>query len=277
MGKSIQSYCKPCFKKQNRLDFNRSVDVIGCPKGTAKCLLFVHGGGGCRAMFKRHAESLKDKYTSVLMDLPGHGALMDTELTRKSAFDEILRVANEYCVTFHNVKPIYIGGSLGAYLGMELLGTYPDIFSSAVLTMAGQNVGVGRGWAAWIGICGMKIVIPLLSSAQLLSGMVSQAKANGNIPNDLLEEMVLDTGMFFNQSRNKVEILGKSNPLATLGNFAGRILFINGSKDYRDSEQIWLQASQKGELKVYEGGDHFFSHDVRFMDRFLTDISDFVS
>lgn len=56
-----------------------------------------------------------------------------------------------------------------------------------------------------------------------------------------------------------------------------RCLFINGSKDHRDSEQIWLEAAGKdSKLLVYEGADHFFSHDNRFFDRVIEDISSFI-
>jgi len=46
------------------------------------------------------------------------------------------------------------------------------------------------------------------------------------------------------------------------------ILFFNGSMDYRDSEELWLDLCQKKKLsalKVSESGDHFFCHDSRFV------------
>jgi fermentation-respiration switch protein FrsA (DUF1100 family) len=55
------------------------------------------------------------------------------------------------------------------------------------------------------------------------------------------------------------------------------ILFINGSEDYRDSENIWLEAAGKSsKLILYEGGDHFFSHDKRFYNRIIEDIVEFI-
>jgi fermentation-respiration switch protein FrsA (DUF1100 family) len=52
-----------------------------------------------------------------------------------------------------------------------------------------------------------------------------------------------------------------------------KFLFINGSKDYRDSEEIFLKAAgKKSKLLIYEEGDHFFSHDNRFIDRLVNDI-----
>ena len=56
------------------------------------------------------------------------------------------------------------------------------------------------------------------------------------------------------------------------------MLFINGEKDYRDSEKIWLEAvGTKSKLLTYEKGDHFFSHDVRFYDRLIEDVVKFAS
>jgi alpha/beta superfamily hydrolase len=56
-----------------------------------------------------------------------------------------------------------------------------------------------------------------------------------------------------------------------LNKYKGKVLFINGDQDHRDSEHIWLNACKDSELKVYEKADHFFSHDTRFMERFIKD------
>lgn len=56
-----------------------------------------------------------------------------------------------------------------------------------------------------------------------------------------------------------------------------KILFINGEKDHRDSEKLYLEAAgKKSKLINYEGADHFFSHDVRFFERVIEDIQTFV-
>lgn len=46
------------------------------------------------------------------------------------------------------------------------------------------------------------------------------------------------------------------------------ILFLNGSEDNRDSEDRWLEActrKKESKLIVYDGGDHFFARDSRFV------------
>ena len=39
-----------------RLDFTQDVDILG--PSTGLTLLYVHGGGGCRKMFRQHAAAM---------------------------------------------------------------------------------------------------------------------------------------------------------------------------------------------------------------------------
>ncbi|KAJ3260863.1 hypothetical protein HK103_007426 [Boothiomyces macroporosus] len=231
--------------------------------------------GGNRKMFVEHARQLTE-YHCVLIDLPGHGSRMDEALGLESAIKVIIDTVKDHTNIFNGIKPVYVGGSLGGYIGMELLGRHPDLFSAAVIGMAGQNVGVGRGWKAGLGMMAFKLFIPLLPNIFMLKGLIAQANKNENISNDMVNEIALYTGMYFHSGLEQVEILSNTNPLKQLPNFKGRVLFINGSLDHRDSEQLWLKACPNGRLIVYDGADHFFSHDKRFLSRFVQDIRDFL-
>ncbi|KAJ3352998.1 hypothetical protein HDU91_005936 [Kappamyces sp. JEL0680] len=272
----IAALCKACFKKHNALDFGTNVELVGRPKGTAQCIVWVHGGGGCRKMFRVHADKLADRYTHILLDLPGHGSRMDEPLSLASAIDCIVQTTRDHAVEWEGKKPVYVGGSLGGYIGMELLGSH-HIFSKAIICMAGQDVGKGRGWAAGLGLLAMNATIPLVGATTMLSGMASQARSNGHISEELLMDIALRTGMFFHQGKQQVAILQNSDPRSALPLYPGQILFINGAKDHRDSEQVWVKCSQHARLIVYEGADHFFSHDDRFLQRFVDDLQAFVS
>jgi hypothetical protein len=49
---------------------------------------------------------------------------------------------------------------------------------------------------------------------------------------------------------------------------------LDGSEDYRDSENKWLslcKGQELSSLKVYEGRDHFFSYNSRFVDDIMLD------
>jgi pimeloyl-ACP methyl ester carboxylesterase len=82
--------------------------------------------------------------------------------------------------------------------------------------------------------------------------------------------------MFFGQSTQHIEILKQSNPRVSLPRFQGPVLFINGSKDHHDSDEVWAGLLGRSRRLVYEGGDHFFSHDDRFADRLVQDTLDFL-
>ncbi|CAK9046004.1 unnamed protein product [Durusdinium trenchii] len=271
----IQSFCKACFQRLSLLDFTQDVDILG--PSTGLTLLYVHGGGGCRKMFRQHAAAMvKNGFRCVLMDLPGHGSRMDEVLTMESAINAIVKVIKQHAPLYKGVKPVYVGGSLGGYIGMEFLGRHPDLCSCAIITMCGQNVGLGRGWAAGAGLWVMGTLLPKMGTRQIMSALVAQVRKNGHIPESLFMDDHLRTGMFFGQALAQVEILKETNPQAALGKFPGAMLFINGSQDHRDSEELWKATAQKGELIVYEGADHFFSHDDRYSQRFEDDCLDFI-
>lgn len=126
-----------------------------------------------------------------------------------------------------------------------------------------------------MGLWGFKTFLPLLSSATILGGLISAAKSNGHLNEKMVFETSLRAGAFFHQGQAQVKILAESNPRASLPNYKGRVLFINGSKDHRDSERLWTSLCQ-GELIVYEGADHFFSHDNRYFHGLLGDMVKFL-
>lgn len=111
-------------------------------------------------MFRAHARAMASKgYRCVLLDLPGHGSRMDDHLTVDSAIDTIAQTIRVHALPYRGVGPVLIGGSLGGYLGMEFLGRHPDLVSSAVLLMCSQNTGVGRGFAASLGLLALDNVV----------------------------------------------------------------------------------------------------------------------
>ena len=167
LPKVTSGLCKTCFQRHSSVDFSMGEDELGPPRGTAPTLVYVHGGGGNRLMFRAHALAMlaKGNVRCVLLDLPGHGARMDEPLSLASAMATVVAVTQEKAPPCRQTgtKPIYIGGSLGGYIGMELIGQYPDLYSAAVIAMCGQNVGVGASLVARLGLRAMEAWIPQLS------------------------------------------------------------------------------------------------------------------
>lgn len=76
----ITMLCRPCFKQNASLDFSKNIEIMG--EGYKPTIIWLHGGGSCRKMFEVHARFMAEKgYKSILVDLPGHGTLMDQKLT----------------------------------------------------------------------------------------------------------------------------------------------------------------------------------------------------
>lgn len=153
--------CRTCFRENADLDFTNIYEIVG--EGNPHTIIWLHGGGSCRKMFSQTAKFLQEKgYRSILVDLPGHGALMDQELTLEACIDTIYSIRRQHC----KEPPILVGGSLGGYIAMELIGRYPssEDFKAAIVMMCGQNVGEGRTWKASLGLWGMGKAIKYISS-----------------------------------------------------------------------------------------------------------------
>jgi pimeloyl-ACP methyl ester carboxylesterase len=274
LNEKAAPYCEKCFVSASDIDFTKNVEIVGKAKGDAISIIFVHGAGGCRNMFLPHAQALSDRYSCTLIDLPGHGSKMKESLSIDSAIAVIMDALNQHCATHKGTKPVLIGASLGGYISAECIGKYPDSFSSSIIMMAGQTVGVGRGWMAWLGLLAFHHFIPLVSATTLLSGMQSATK-NGSFRDDLIKH-VLGAGFFFHNSTQQVEILRQSNPVAGFKRFNKPILMMDGSKDHHDNHDRILNSTNKVVIKIWEGGDHFFSHDERFYNDILVEIDTFI-
>jgi pimeloyl-ACP methyl ester carboxylesterase len=272
-NKDLKSFCKTCFQETSVLDFSKAVDVVE-PNVTAPpngiTLLFAHGGGGNRAMFRAHAKVLAEKYgyRCILPDFPGHGTLVDKPLSPDTCADTIQSVLEQY-----NLKPgdktIYIGGSLGAYVGFHVLKKHQEYFKGAILLDCGQNVGPGASLKATVGLWFLKEVTKHLSNKSITNLMMTATEKS---PADYkLVETSYGSGFAFQQGTQQVECLKEVAPAKIIPELDLPILFFNGSEDYRDSEDKWLALckDKRSELKVYDKGDHFFTHDSRFVDDML--------
>lgn len=163
-------------------------------------------------------------------------------------------------------KTIYVGGSLGAYIGFYVLDKLKERFCGAVLMDCGQNVGPDCSFKASLGIVMLRFASKNMSNKGLMEAMVGVTKKS---PADWhLVDSVYGAGMFFAQGVQQVECMHSVKPADHIPTYDFPVLFFNGSEDHRDSENKWLSLckNKKSSLKVYEGGDHFFSHDSRFDD-----------
>jgi len=272
---TIESYCKACYQEVSVLDYSKTYDEYGGSDKASITLLMVHGGGGTRAMYRPHAQDLaKMGYRCILMDLPGHGTLIDTPLTLDACVEATVKVYDE--CTLKPETTVYVGASLGAYVGFYILTHMPKRFCGAVMMDCGQNVGPDCSLKARVGIWFLKTLAGNMSNKGLMNAMMGVVKKSP--AQHKLVESSLGAGMHFQQGVAQTTCMHTVAPAEHIPNYDFPLLFFNGSEDHRDSEDKWLSLckdQKRSSLKVYEGGDHFFTHDARFVDDLISRIDAF--
>lgn len=95
----LKKYCKSCFQNKSTINFDGTNDIIEGTSDTT--FVFVHGGSGSRAMFQAPAAELKQRlgHGSILLDLPGHGSLVETPLSLSSCAETLGEVLNKCGIT----------------------------------------------------------------------------------------------------------------------------------------------------------------------------------
>jgi len=266
------------FQEVSVLDYTKTYDIIQTTTNTAaNCnitLLWVHGGGASRALFKPHAKELASKgYRSILIDSPGHGSLVDTPLTLDSCVETVRDVLDKECGD-SSKDVCYIGASLGAYIGFHILSKLQNKFTSSILLDCGQNVGPDCSYKARFGLWFLRKLSSSMNNKTLLGAMLSQSKT----ADYHIRECSFGSGMFFQQGAAQCDCLHSVSPADLIPTLNIPILYFNGSEDHRDSENKWLELckDERSELKVYKGGDHFFCHDSRFVDDMLERMHKFI-
>lgn len=270
---TVECFCKTCFQKKSILDFSKTSVVIepsSSSAGNGITLVFAHGAGSSRAMFSSHAKILAEQkgYRCIFFDFPGHGTLMDEPLSLEACSTRVKTILSEY-----NLQPggntFYVGASFGAYVGFKALKDHAEYFKGAILLDCGQNVGPGSSLKAAMGLWFLRAITNNISNKGMTNLMMS---AMDKSPADWkLVESTFGAGFYFKYGAEQVECLKTVAPADIIPELDMPILFFNGAGDYRDSEDKWLELckNKKSELKVYENGDHFFTHDSKFVDDML--------
>lgn len=116
--------------------------------GTGAGVLFVHGSGGSRTVWKSQ-KRLADRRPIAALDLSGHGESDDVDAspgyTTLSAYtDDVLAVAEDAGAT------VLVGNSLGGAIVMHALLERDFALDAAVLTGTGARLGVLDDLLAWL-------------------------------------------------------------------------------------------------------------------------------
>jgi hypothetical protein len=121
----------------------------------------------------------------------------------------------------------------------------------------------------------MSPTIAVLPSSVQFSGIINTYKSYPTIKKEIINEMTLRCGKYFEQADAQVKILQQCDTRKNLSLFLGPIMFMNGSVENRDSEKIWIEVSKNAEVVVFEDINYLFPYDSRFIEKFIKHIEAF--
>ena len=112
-------------------------DVAG--PADAPAIVLVHSTRLTRAMWRAQVDALSDEFRVIAVDLPGHGTLSAETFSLAGAADHVSAVIEATI----GRPAVYVGLSLGGYVGMELAARRPDLIRGLVLVGAtAEPIGV---------------------------------------------------------------------------------------------------------------------------------------
>jgi pimeloyl-ACP methyl ester carboxylesterase len=214
---------------------------------SGKPIVFVHGIRLSRKMWLPQMEILSDCYRVIALDLPGHGALVETPFTLESAAKQIAEVIDQAA----GGRALVVGLSLGGYSTMEFARLFPEKAAGLVLAGCSANPTV------------MATVPFRLASAMMASASEKLiARINDWIFrwrfDPIMIDPVIQDGYYFQAMPQAVKELSGKNFIDKMRGFPGPVLFLNGAHDwlFRSSEAAFLAAAKNSRLELIPNAGH---------------------
>jgi pimeloyl-ACP methyl ester carboxylesterase len=282
---SVLAACTACKKNASQLDTSVTREVVGSDDAKAG-VLFLHGGAGCRLMFLTHAQKLWKEHgiRSVLPDLPGHGSRVSEPTTLDAAVQLVIDEGRAMrALVGADGRLAIVGASLGGYIAMEAM-KHPEcaaLFNAAVVLSSSQTTGVGAGMTARVALFAMAKMIPT-GKVMTMKLLLKESQKSKHLNRDDVWTGSFQPGFFFEHGTGHVAILQRSDPVPGVRKFCEdgqhRVLFMLGDQDHHDNK-VNLEAAGQGHATtvVCSGGDHFFTHDTRFVDDIIRRIANIVT
>eukprot|EP01090_Pellita_catalonica_P016053 TRINITY_DN44_c0_g1_i1.p1 TRINITY_DN44_c0_g1~~TRINITY_DN44_c0_g1_i1.p1 ORF type:complete len:830 (+),score=198.05 TRINITY_DN44_c0_g1_i1:44-2491(+) len=254
--KQIQRTCLDCYKRLSIIDYDTEFDAFGDPNDHA--IILLHGPTANRKYWQPQIDALKKNYYILVPDLPGHAARADEKLTMESAVKIVRNL-----ITGHakDRKALLFGFSLGGYIAMTFCGIYPELCAGIIVSGACADMGTNNRTMNLRGM--LYKSLPNKVKASLIKNSTKIPPNRTEVSEKLLHAC-LRSGSFYDSWEDVQETLTGTDYIKYLKNYSGPVLFLNGEKDTRDAEVLWLAASVDVKLEIIEGANHLFLMDTRF-------------
>jgi pimeloyl-ACP methyl ester carboxylesterase len=121
------------------IPYGRAVQLNAIRHGAGAPIVFLHGLGTSAQTWSACAELLADRYTTVAVDLPGHGASPCPDddpdaFTRDATLTDLDEV-----LTSLDDPAVLVGHSLGGYLALAHAATRPNVARGVVVLNTGPG------------------------------------------------------------------------------------------------------------------------------------------
>ena len=182
-------------------------------------IVFLHGAGANRGMWRWQLDALSDAYRVIVPDLPGHGDHPD----RNWRFDESVTAVREVLDEHAGGRALVVGLSLGGYIGIGLAAQHPDRVAGLVLS--GSTVEY-LGWGGlntrlFGGL--VRVIAPLLRRMN--------EKSMARLDNRKAGEALVEIGMSMKAASQSLMRLPGRDFHAMGEAYPGPTLILNGERD----------------------------------------------
>ena len=224
---------------------------------TNKWIVFVHGFGGSRKMFKKQIEMFKKYFNLLIIDLPGHGeSCQGLAENKKYNLNDVAKEIIQLLKDLGIKTASFIGISLGTLVIADIATLQPDIIDKMVL--GGAICGISVFWMSLVQLVNMlREILPWRMSVSMFAYIMMPMK-NHEISREFMIRESINMG--------KQEFIRWFNVIATDMNYMKKnitsiakqkSLFIMGSQDHVFMTNVKNLANKYGiDLKVINKCGH---------------------
>ena len=212
--------------------------------------MFVHGIRLSRKMWLPQMEILSDQFRVIALDLPGHGALVETPFTLESAAKQIADVIDQAA----GGRALVVGLSLGGYSSIEFGRLFPGKASGLVLAGCSANPTAMATMPFR-----MASAMAAAASEKLITRINNWIFRWRFDP--VMIDPVIQDGYYFQAMPSAVKELSGKDFINKIKNYPGPVLFLNGAHDwlFRSSEAAFLNAAKNGRIELIGNAGHLSS------------------
>ena len=164
-------------------------DLHTTTTGAGPAVVLVHGMGDNGSVWDGTVEALGSDYCCTTIDLPGHG--QSPAPSEQAAYEREAVLSSIDAVLARTGQAVYVGHSLGGYLGLTHCLTRPGVIRGLVLVAAGpgfRDAEAMKDWNDRVHLSAPRLTIPRVATTTSLhtDSMVIDRLAELTVPVGLL-------------------------------------------------------------------------------------------